>query len=350
MAKNTSSKPLEAKVYSVTGSFDPSDFRFYQTTAENAQALFDKQEGVAPFRKLPSVVLREYQGYTGTNGTAMSPEALKVAQTAGEKNPANPNPGAQDIASLDGEHDTLVVVGHIRFARKFDDSTVSDSPAYTAHHKAFVDAYLSEGNLPVLLRRYLENLANGRLLWRNQYGFSRKTVLTLKTAEGAESFYLTSEKDADFERLVEKVTRIAETPKSYFLLEIALSVELGHDAEVYPSQPFLQDKDAARPNAKSYGRVLSSRPDQNGQNQVILTSQKIGNAFRTVDSWYAEDADVEPIAVEVYGAVPTRRAVLRPEKTFYELFKKNYEDLSEADRHFVMAVLIKGGLLAPASK
>lgn len=347
MAKTTE-KNLEAKLYSVTGSFDPSDFRFYQTTAENAQHLFDKQEGVAPYRKLPSVVLREYQGYSGTNGTAMSTENLKAAQKSSEKNPANPNPGAQDVASLDGDYDTLVVVGNIRMVRKFDEPTVTDSAGYTAHHKAFVEAYIADGNIPVLMRRYLENLVNGRLLWRNQYGFSRKTVITLKTAEGSDSFYMTNEKDADFERLVEVVAALVATPKSCFLLEVALCVELGHDAEVYPSQPFLQDKEAARPLAKSYGRVLSARQDKNGEKQVILSSQKIGNAFRTVDSWYEDNA--EPIAVEVYGAVPTRREVLRPEKTFYELFKKNYADLSEADRHFVMAVLIKGGLLAPASK
>lgn len=45
-----------------------------------------------------------------------------------------------------------------------------------------------------------------------------------------------------------------------------------------------------------------------------MHSQKVGNAIRTIDTWYAEEVAF-PIAAEPYGAVTTLGTAFRQPKT-----------------------------------
>lgn len=348
MAKTAAFYEL-CKIYSVTGSFDPSDFRFHQADANKVDKLFAEKAPAVEFRTLAPVLDRMNQSYVGTNGTPVADLDKKMKDTKG--NPTNPNPGAQDVASLDADKDTLVVVGGLRFTRQFDKPVVTDNEDYRAYHADFVSKYIGEGHLPTLMRRYLENIVNGRVLWRNQYGFARRAVLTLKTLKETKHYHLESEQDEAFNDLVETASAIAADPKGFFRLDIALCVELGFDAEVYPSQPFLtadgkkNDKLRNASDKESYGRVLSTRLTRDGEHQVIFSSQKFGHALRMVDTSYAEDA-VEPIAIEAYGVVTSQRTLHRNKNSFFSLLKKSYEELSEGDKHFMFAMFVKGGLLS----
>jgi hypothetical protein len=169
-----------------------------------------------------------------------------------------------------------------------------------------------------------------------------------------EHFTLRDAAGEDFERLVALASDAAINAK-HFQLEVALAVDLGFDAEVYPSQPFVQpdDKNAMRGVKKdaSYGRLLAAKPDADGDSQVYLSAEKIGNALRTVDFGYAPDAQ-EPIAVELYGAVMSQRTAHRLSgNSYFDLVsKKAYADMSAEERHYVMAVFIKGGLLGFGGK
>ena len=292
------------------------------------------------------MLIRKYQGYIGTNGVFRDDAELAKSLNDTEKNPSNPNPGMRDIASLEANCNTLVVVGGLKFVNSYAEASTSDSKAFRDYQREFASAYVDSGRLAGLLQKYLENLVNGKVLWRNQYGFSRKTFVTLKTATSTEVFKLVDGDTAGMDLLVAHIAPIAAAKNGYFLLEVAVTVELGADAEVFPSQPFLTDKDKVRPdNGGSYGRVLSSRKLEK-EDQAILTAQKVGNALRTVDDTYADGA--EAIAVEIYGAVTATREVFRAgnsrKNSFFDLIQRDMTTLTEVERDFVMAVLLKGGL------
>ncbi len=86
---------------------------------------------------------------------------------------------------------------------------------------------------------------------------------------------------------------------------------------------------------------------------AAMHSQKIGNALRTIDTWYPQDeesGDLGPIAVEPYGSVTSQGKAYRQPKDkadFYNLLDAwVLKDKAPAsgDQHFVMATLIRGGV------
>lgn len=342
----------ESTSFSVTGSFNPTDFRFHQaSSAEVAEKLSDLSKVRAcDFRTLKPVVLQTNQGYRGTNSVDLSDKDKNSPEKLAER--AAPNLGARDCAFLDADKNMLVVVGSLKFVEHYSRPAMCDNPSYAEYHREFVRSYLADGHMPALMRRYLENIVSAEVLWRNKYGLSRTAVVTFCTVgEPDQTFVMKSLKDAEFERLVSVVSAAAQKPGSYFFLEVALIVELGADAEVFPSQLFVQaaDKNKMRglSDKASYGRLFASREASTGDKQVILSSAKVGNALRRVDWGYAEDAQ-EPIAVELYGAVTTQRVAYRLENknSYFDLVRtKRYADMTLEERHYIMAVFIKGGLL-----
>lgn len=341
-----------ASVFAVTGSFNPTDFRFHQAKAAQVDQLFAEHAGIEFFRKLPAVLLRPNQSFVGTNAVYKPDDELQVAIDANKGSPVSPNPGSRDIASLDDVHDTLVVVGGVTFVANYSKPASSDNARYADYLANFTQAYLNEGRLLGLMRAYLSNFVNGRALWRNQYGFARRTAIAFRSASVRELFHLETPEGDDFDRLVRLASDEAAKAKGHFRLDIAMCVELGPDAEVFPSQPFLssnEEKTRERgvPKDNNYGRMLTTRKAASGADQVVLTSNKIGNALRTVDQWYGEDAP--SIAVELYGAVTSLREMRRDSKnSFFDIINEEpaYTDLTDGAKDYLMAVFIKGGLLA----
>lgn len=83
---------------------------------------------------------------------------------------------------------------------------------------------------------------------------------------------------------------------------------------------------------------------------AAIHSQKIGNALRTIDTWYPEADTNGPIAVEPYGSVTTQGKAYRTprDKTDFYTLLDNWllkdQEPPLAQRHFVMAVLVRGGV------
>ncbi|MDQ7001647.1 MAG: type I-F CRISPR-associated protein Cas7f/Csy3, partial [Ghiorsea sp.] len=82
-----------------------------------------------------------------------------------------------------------------------------------------------------------------------------------------------------------------------------------------------------------------------------MHSQKIGNAIRSIDTWYPDfEEHQRVISIDPYGAVTNLgRAYRQPKvkKDFFNLFdafSQGEELSSEEDKHFVMAVLVRGGV------
>lgn len=357
MAKATATEKATDKTkaahHSVTGSWNPSEFRFHQASADEVAKLFDTAKSVNDFRKLTPVLVRTHQGYNGSYAVHVPESDIDNALLADSKNPSKTNPGTRDIASLDDAYDTLVVTGQVKFIPNYFKPNHSDSPDYLKYHEDFIADYLKSGRLPGLIRAYLENIASGKILWRNKYGFDKKTFITARTEDGIKIFKLTPKNSEILQELADFVATYAVKPDSVVQLEFASTVVLGADAEVYPSQPFATDKERIRGESPSYGRVLATRDGPGTNLHAILSAQKVGNALRTIDTWYAEGA-VEPIAIGVYGAVPplnqTHRAGNGRKNSYYDLVKKEISELSDNEKDFLMAIFIKGGLLAFSNK
>lgn len=349
-AKSEQPAHVGGTMYSVVGSFAPSDFRFHQADGAHIARLVAAAEGVAPFRKLPSVVLRQHQGYVGTNATALSEKARADEKELASRR--STNPGSRDVASLDADKDMLVVTGTVKFVANYFDPDRYDNRAMAQYQRQFAEQYIADGQYAQLIRRYLTNLVNGTALWRNRYGFERKTVVSLR-APGTpiRHFVMEDEHSADFEQLVTEMAARTQKKGEFVQLEVAMIVELGFDAEVYPSQPFIGGDAKVKlrnvADGANYGRVLATRIDANGKEQVILTSNKVGNTLRRVDFGYADGATT-PIAVELYGTVATERVAHRldAKSDYFSLVtEKTYATMSAEERHYVMSVFIKGGLL-----
>lgn len=90
------------------------------------------------------------------------------------------------------------------------------------------------------------------------------------------------------------------------------------------------------------------------QNRAGMHSQKVSNAIRTIDDWYP-NAEF-PVATEPYGAVTTLGTAFRQPKEkqdFYSLFDgwiKDGKIPSDNEQHYVMGVLIRGGVFGESGK
>ncbi len=130
------------------------------------------------------------------------------------------------------------------------------------------------------------------------------------------------------------------------LLQVTAFVRQGAGQEVFPSQELILDKGSAGKSKTLY--------QVNGV--AAIHSQKIGNALRTIDTWYPNSEDLAPIAVEPYGSVTTEgRAYRQPKERadFYTLLDNwivRDQAPSAVQQHFVMATLIRGGVFGDAGK
>ena len=135
--------------------------------------------------------------------------------------------------------------------------------------------------------------------------------------------------------------------KSYVFLHIEAYALIGMGQEVFPSQELILD--GSRNNKKS--KILYKVNDI-----AAMHSQKIGNALRTIDTWYPEADVIGPIAIEPYGSVTNRgKAYRQPKdkKDFYTLFDSwvlKGEKPSIEQQHYIMAILIRGGVFGEKSK
>ena len=127
-----------------------------------------------------------------------------------------------------------------------------------------------------------------------------------------------------------------------------------HINNIYAEKELVLDKSNTKKGGKS--KILYHIDGHAG-----MHSQKIGNALRTVDTWYPEyeDAEIGPIAAEPYGAVTNLGKAYRPlekekdkRKDIFTLFDQFAcgTPLETNDEHYVMAVLVRGGVFGESGK
>ena len=270
----------------------------------------------------------------------------------------NPNLQTVDVAALPAEADTLKVQFTLRVLGGAGTPSACNSAAYQAKLLATVQGYVQQHGFGELARRYAANLANGRFLWRNRAGAEQVevTVEQMQNGQAAHTWSFdalalntravgainTEEKGLDE---LGQAMAAGLTGSQHVLLRITAFVRQGAGQEVFPSQELILDKDSAGKSKTLY----------HVDGVAAIHSQKIGNAIRTIDTWYEGAEELGPIAVEPYGSVTTQGKAYRQPKQkldFYTLLdnwllKDQVPPVEQ--QHFVMAVLIRGGVFGDAS-
>ena len=267
----------------------------------------------------------------------------------------NPNLQTVDVATLPANADTLKVQFTLRVLAGTGQPSACNDAAYRQKLLATVGGYVQQNGFAELAHRYAANLANGRFLWRNRIGAEQVQVRVAQWANGTAKQAWTFDSLAlslrDFDDSNAEVAALANViadglaGKAHVLLQVTAFVRAGAGQEVFPSQELILDR----------GRGDKSKTLYDVDGVAAIHSQKIGNALRTIDTWYEGANELGPIAVEPYGSVTTQGKAYRQPKAkqdFYNLFDNwllKDQVPSVEQQHFVMAVLIRGGVFGDAS-
>lgn len=270
-----------------------------------------------------------------------------------ESDPRTANPYTADAATLPSDADTLKVMFTLRVLAGAGEPSACNDGRVLQGVQDLVKDYLDVNGFQVLAKRYAFNLANARFLWRNRPGAETVQVCVDHWVEGVSkkcwtfdsltfSLYSFEVPEASREALEELAALIAEGlhGREHVLLRITAFSRLGAGQWVHPSQEMVLGRKRG-----DKGKMLYQV-----QGVASMHAQKLGNAIRTIDTWYPTSAAHGPIAVEPYGAVTTRAETYRKptdKVDFYTLFdhwvlKGGAPD--EGNQHFVMAMLIRGGV------
>lgn len=335
-----------ASVLAFERKLDPSDALLFgcDWTARNASQSW------AP------ITLRE-KSVRGTisnrlKGGATDPAKLDAAIQS-------PNLQTVDVATLPADADTLKVQFTLRVLAGTGQPSACNDAAYRQKLLATVGSYVAQHGFGELAKRYAANLANGRFLWRNRIGAEQVEVTVAQLKDGqpvaswtfdalSHDMHALAASTADQAKLQALADAIAAGlgGSSHALLQVTAFVRIGAGQEVFPSQELILDR----------GRGDKSKTLYAVDDVAAIHSQKLGNAIRTIDTWYPEARENGPIAVEPYGSVTTQgKAYRQPkEKTdFYNLLDGwviKDKTLMPEEQHFVIATLIRGGVFGDAEK
>ena len=272
-----------------------------------------------------------------------------------------PNLQTVDVATLPSNADTLRARFTLRILGGAGTPSACNNADYQAALREVVNGYTSSPGFKELARRFACNIANGRFLWRNRVGAEQVEVHVSHIEQGeiagqwvfnAHDFSLRNfdaDKNTSLAAMAAVIEQGLSSRDGYALLDIQAFARMGDAQEVYPSQELILD-----------------RGDKKGQKSKTLYvvdgvagmhSQKIGNALRTIDTWYpTEEGMIGPIAVEPYGSVTSEGKAYRQPKAkadFYHLLDNwvlKGQAPGEGDQHYVMATLVRGGVFGASDK
>jgi CRISPR-associated protein Csy3 len=272
-----------------------------------------------------------------------------------------PNLQTVDVATLPHQTDTLKAVFTLLVLAGTGQPSACNNEEYRQKLAKTIKEYVDTHKFTELARRYAVNLANGRFLWRNRIGAEQIEVQIDHVVDGKaenswtfnalndgfslRSFAMPDAAKGELGDLSDLIAAGLRGDK-HVLLRVTAYARMGEGQEVFPSQELILDRGRERGNkSKTLYKV---------NDVAAIHSQKIGNAIRTIDTWYPNvDA---PIAVEVYGAVTTQgKAYRQPgEHDFYTLLDnwvlRDQAPPNPDDQHYVIAVLVRGGVFGQKEK
>jgi len=266
-----------------------------------------------------------------------------------------PNLQKVDACALNEDQDTLHLSFTLKVLGGVEKPSASNGPMFNASYPKVAQAYIEQEGFKELAKRYAINIANGRYLWRNRVG-AEKIEVVVNTGDDqqlifdAKQFSLRdfNTDSPTLQTLANKIADALSGKLPYLLITVNAYALVGKAQEVYPSEELVLDK----------GKGDKSKILYQVNEVAAMHSQKIGNALRTIDTWYPdyEEAQIGPIAIEPYGSVTNLGKAYRTPKDkadFYTLFDRFALGESLADKaqeHYVMAVLVRGGVFGQSGK
>jgi CRISPR-associated protein Csy3 len=265
-----------------------------------------------------------------------------------------------DVCGLTLEQDTLNLKFTVKVLGGVAQPSACNNALFKQSYSTAVNQYIQQHAFTELARRYATNIANARFLWRNRVGAENIEVNVIaknSTINQSWSFNAKQFSTRDFDindspinELAQHIANALASSDDFLLLDINCFVQVGRGQEVYPSEELVLDK----------GKGEKSKILYHVNDIAAMHSQKLGNALRTIDTWYPAFNDPEitagPIAIEPYGAVTNLGKAYRTpadKQDFYTFFDEwaRGEKLSRVeDEHYVMAVLVRGGVFGESDK
>lgn len=265
-----------------------------------------------------------------------------------------------DSCALAPDQDTLKLHFSLKILGGITEPSACNNALFKQSYKAAAADYIENIGFAELARRYATNIANARFLWRNRVGAENIDVqVDASNAAVNQSWTFDAtnfstrhfdHQDSSVADLASIIAEVLASEDNFLMLDINCFVKVGIAQDVYPSEELVLDK----------GKGEKSKILYEVNDIAAMHSQKIGNALRSIDTWYPDFNDTEqsagPIAIEPYGAVTNLgRAYRSPKdkKDFYTLFDswaRGGELDSIEDKHYVMAVLVRGGVFGESDK
>jgi CRISPR-associated protein Csy3 len=335
-----------ASVLAFERKLDPSDALFFS-------GQWDSRDNLDTW---PSVIVRE-KSVRGTISNRLKAKEQDPAKLDAQID--KPNLQTVDVAALPSTADTLMVRFTLRVLGGAGTPSSCNDADYQRKLLETVNGYVTGEGFGTLAQRYAYNLANGRFLWRNRVGAEQVEVHVRRVQDGEatstwtfDSLSLSLRHFEPAEDARNALDELADcivqglAGEQHTLLEVIAFARMGAGQEVFPSQELILDR----------GRGDKSKTLYQIDGVAGTHSQKLGNALRTIDTWYPmeEGEDLGPIAVEPYGSVTTQGKAYRQPKQkvdFYSLLDNwilKDKVPSQTDQHFVMATLIRGGVFGDA--
>ncbi len=340
MAKNKDT----ASVLAFEKKLVPSDGYMYGTTWENRDA-------VTP------LVLKE----KSVRGTISNRLKLAIQNDPAKLNSEveKPNPQTVDACSLGIEQDTLKLQFTLKVLGGIHHPSACNNALFKQSYASSARSYTERDGFRELARRYALNIANARFLWRNRIGAEVIEVMVKAMNKGTEQEWLFAAtqydprnmeaSDAQITSLAERIATALASENDFLFLDITCHAKVGKAQDIYPSEELVLDK----------GKGNKSKVLYAVDGIAALHSQKIGNALRTIDTWYPEfnlETSVGPIAIEPYGAVTNLGKAFRTPKekqdfyTFFDHWARGGKLIRPEDEHYVMAVLVRGGVFGESDQ
>lgn len=280
------------------------------------------------------------------------PEILED-ETELQKQIAEANLAWGDDAALSHEHDTLKLSFTLRVVSGLNRPSVCNDVNFEKACSEKLNDYVqSNSNIEQLANRYAYNIANGRFLWRNRVGAQEIKIIvnhaSLKEPLIFDAYDYPLKDTTSDEQTLKVLTDLIKSgfvDDKSVLLTIDAYTRLGQGQRVWPSQEMILNSAKGEKSRHLFSLQV------NNKDVAAMHGEKIGNALRTIDDWYPKFNETQsPIAIEAYGSVTQRGVAYRSTKNdFKSLLIKwlNSEDMNviaEDEKHFVVAMLIRGGV------
>lgn len=324
------------------------------------------------------IILSDAVLYNAVDGQERSPvkvmrHGILGTQNVPDKETDVKNPQRTESAKTEADANGLIVKFSLTTIDLRHSVYACSEPQWKSAVLGFVERYEDSEELRELCRRYARNVLNGRWLWRNRLLGRSITIQATST-----KYQKTIEIDAlkvPFNSFVEYSQEEQELGRwlhesfagSTDAVHVRAHLDFGMKGaiEVFPSQNMVMKKpDGFARSLYKLDRMSRSdllkivneneadryMADMIDMGIAALRDQKIGNAIRTIDTWYEGGNDAAPIPIEPLGANIERNMAMRPAHSANNLFYLLPRVLPtapqasqfNADAAFVLANLIRG--------